>query len=231
MTPEVLADQNDVCGKVVTYFSTLYSDDPVVLRRIPLKKDWHPGSPTLTLESWIRFKARAVDQAKPSLSDESARTPAVDRYLAMLTTLIGEDGNYAKKRDDHYPEVFDPKAKEDPRQKPEYIKYLKDTSTAAEGLIDALRGWKPLTGAPEDDEKTKWSENASHDGMVDISVSLVAQAQVLLGEVSYDLKLHEEQKKLREETIKALTSMGGDSLKDGSGEPTGKKKKKEKLSN
>ncbi|HMO72212.1 MAG TPA: hypothetical protein PKC84_11330, partial [Paracoccaceae bacterium] len=61
LTPEVLADQKDVCGKVVTYFQTLYSDDPTVLRRIPLKKDWHPGTPILTLDSWLRFKAAAVE--------------------------------------------------------------------------------------------------------------------------------------------------------------------------
>jgi hypothetical protein len=222
MTPEVLADQNEVCGKVVTYFQTLYSDDPIVVRRIPLKKAWHPGSPILTLESWLRFKASAIDYAKPSLSQDSARTPEIDRHLAVLTGLIGEDGNYAKKRDDVYPEVIDIRDESgiDPRLKPEYRKFLVQTSEAAEGLVKALRGWRPQNGRPDEDEETTWTEGARHEGMDDIAVSLVAQAQLLAGEVSYDLKLLDEKVKTMNDTIKGLVSVGGSDLVD-SGEAGG----------
>ena len=193
LTPEVLADQKDVCGKVVTYFQTLYSNDPVVMRRIPLKKDWHPGSPLLNLNSWLRFKAAAVDRAKPTLSEKSASTTEVDRFLTSLSRLTGKDGNYAKHRDTLFPEVdlSDPNA-EDKRVTKAYRTYLESTSQAATGVVAVLKAWKPVAGAPEGEDANAWIEGSAHDGMIDIAESLIAQAQLLTGEVAYDLRLLDE---------------------------------------
>lgn len=193
LTPEVLADQKNVCTKVVTYFQTLYSDDPVVMRRIPLTKDWHPGSPALTLDSWMRFKAAAISRARPNLAEASARTPGIDGTLAQLAALIGSDGNYGKKRDALYPEVpVNEPSVEDTRATPAYRRYLEDTREQLGTLVSLLRSWRPLTGTPGDDVEKPWAPGMAHDGMADIAESLLAQAQLALGEVSYDLDLLDE---------------------------------------
>lgn len=205
LTPEVLADQKDVCVKVVTYFNTLYSDDPQVLRRIPLKKDWHPGTPMLTLDSWLRFKAAAVERAEPSLAPASAKTVDIDRFLAVLGSLIGRDGNYASVRDTKYPELNPDPTGPDKRLDPAYRDFLTRTQEAGQGLLTALRGWKPVTGTPGEKAKVKWVPGSSHDGMIDVADSLIAQTHLLLGEVGMDLKaleLREKRAKEREASQK-----------------------------
>lgn len=227
LNPDVLADQKDVCGKVVTYFQTLYSDDPVVMKRIPLKKDWHPGSPSLSLDSWLRFKAAAMDRAKPNLAEGSARTPEADKYLAVLTRLLGADANFAKARDEKYPEadITDPNSK-DKRNTPEYRKFLTETVDAANGLISVLRGWRPVTGAPGKDEKTPWNEGGNHDGMLAIAESLIAQAQMLVGEAGFEVKLLEEQEKAAAALKKAMDD-NAQKLLDQAADDKEKEKEKE----
>jgi hypothetical protein len=229
LSPEILADQSDVCGKVVTYFQTLYSDDPVVMRRVPLTKDWHPGAPVLTLDSWMRFKAAAVDRAVPPMAEASARTSTIDAAFAKLGALIGTDGNYSKRRDAQFPEmdVTDPKS-EDKRAKPEYRKYLQDTVAAAETLVGALRGWTPVNGPEDKAAKVKWIEGLRHDNMIDVAESLIAQAQFLSGEVAFDLKALDarekaiaDRKKEQEDAAKKLAGQDQDE-DDGT---TGTKKK------
>ena len=199
LTPEVLADQKDVCGKVVSYFNTLYSDDPQVLRRIPLKKDWHPGAPLLTLDSWLRFKAAAAERAVPTLAPESAKTVDIDRFLAVLGSLIGRDGNYASVRDAKYPELNPDPTGPDKRLDPAYRDFLTRTQEAGNGLLNALRAWKPVTGTPAQDAKVKWVPGSSHDGMIDVADSLIAQTQLLLGEVGMDIKALDEREKRKKE--------------------------------
>lgn len=220
LTPEVLADTKDVCSKVVAYFQTLYSDDPVVMKRIPLTKDWHPGSPSVTLDSWLRFKAAAVNRAKPSMSDDSARTPDIDRQMSVLFEFVGKDANFEATRDKAFPadNALDDKAK-DTRGTQKYLDWLQAAQDALNGLIGALRAWKPVTGpCPEGTEKP-WAEGVVHTGMDDVRQSLIAQAQMLLGEISFEHKAADERiktaaeaRKLREAQAQALVN--GDDMED-----------------
>jgi hypothetical protein len=217
LTPEVLADTKDVCAKVVSYFQTLYSEDPVVMKRIPLTKDWHPtGGLVVSIDSWLRFKAAAVNRAKPSMSEASARTPDVDRTLTVLLAHCGKDGNFEAARDKEFPPA-DPSKQDsvDVRSSDTYLKWLETADKALKGLVGALRSWKPLTGpCPEGTEKP-WAEGVVHTGMDDIRQSLIAQAQLLMGEVGFEItatkerfKAAEALKKVQDQGAKAL--LGGD---------------------
>lgn len=186
LTPEILADQKDVCPKVVKYFQTLYSDDPVVLRRVPITKDWHPGALMPSLAVWAKYKAAAVSKATPPLARESTATAAIDQHLATLGKLIGANGDYAGQRDKKFPED-ELNLLQSPRATPEYQTFLESTETAAESLVQALRGYKPVMGPCPADAKVKWNPGMQHSGMVDIAVSLTAQADMILGEVRFDL--------------------------------------------
>lgn len=207
LTPEILADQKDVCQKVVTYFQTLYSDDPEVMRRIPVKQDWHPGSPTVSLNSWLRFKAAGADRAKPVLAPESTNTPAVDKQLALLKGLIGDDGDYVKAHKDKYPDMLDtPKLEAETRtaqQEEEYQKgyqdFLKATDTALADLISALKGYNPQTGVCPDDikeAKDRWLPGLRHEGMEEVIDSLIAQATMMRAEVNFDSNRTSEREKM-----------------------------------
>jgi len=208
MTPEVLADQKNVCQKVVTYFETLYSDDPVVMKRVPLRKDWHPGIPALTLTSWLRFKAEARARAVPTLADESLKTPEIDRQLAALCARLGPDGDYAATRDADFPE-FDAAAEHD-RSSPEYGVFLMETDSVVMALIAALRAYRPVTGAPPPDSPGAWTAGMTHADFVDVVESLTAQAQLIKGEIASDMAKLEEARKQREATLAALADIAAD---------------------
>lgn len=188
LSPEVLADQKDVCAKVVTYFQKLYSDDPVVLRRVPVTRDWHPGKPVLSLDSWLRFKAAAVERARPTLDPGSARTAAADRALARLQKLIGAGADYGRQRDKQFPEtdLNDP-AFTSRRGSAEYRDFLAGVLAAADELIAALGAFRPLNGVPGADEKAPWTAGAPHAGMAEVAEALIAQAMLVKGEARYDL--------------------------------------------
>ncbi|MBC2836525.1 hypothetical protein [Paragemmobacter straminiformis] len=213
LTPEILVDGKNVCTKVVKYFETVYSDDPQVKRRIPLKKDWHPGMANLSLDSWLRFKAAAIDRAIPSMSQESARTTDIDRFMAVLEPLIGRDADYSGVRDLKFPELNPDPAGADMRLDPKYREFLNRTKEAANGLIAALRAWKPVNGKPPSDSDQKWIAGSSHDGMIDVADSLLAQAQLLLGEVSFDIKQLEEREKQDKAREAAALEAGKQQLK------------------
>lgn len=185
LTPEILADQKDVCPKVVKYFETLYSDDPVVLRRIPIVKSWHPGSPTLTLDSWARFKAAALAQAVPPLHPDSGKTATLDKALIELAAAIGKEANYSLTRDSKFPD--DPLGAN--RRGEAYRGFLESALKAIKGVKSAVEAYQPKNGpCPEDvDPKDRWMEGLRHDGMNDIAVSLIAQAAMLEGEIEVDI--------------------------------------------
>jgi hypothetical protein len=181
LTPEILQDQSDVCQKVVSYFMSVYSDDPVVLHRIPIAKPWHPGTPEVTLTSWIRFKAAASAKAVPPLSKDSAKTPAVDKHFARLTELCGGGPGYGAKRDAEFPandSVI--------RRSEAYGSFLNEALAAAEGLVTTLDGYVPLNGAPPAEEGESWTENAQHKDMTAIVESFRALAILLRSEIKFD---------------------------------------------
>lgn len=200
LTPDILADQKNVCGRVVVYFETLYSDDPVVMRRVPLKADWHPGTPILAFDSWIRFKAAASTRAVPPIAPASSNTPLIDRHFARLRDLIGMDSDYAGRRDAKFPEgdlVSIPTPHDDTttvnveaRSQPDYGTWLKAVRTELTGLVSALGSYAPVTGPCPKDADPQWAEGLAHGAMLAIADSLVAQALLMRGEVDFDLAQH-----------------------------------------
>lgn len=180
LTPEILQDDSEVCQKVVKYFMSVYSDDPVVLHRIPISKDWHPGTPDLSLNSWIRFKAAARTNALPRISSGAAKTPALDKNFAKLTALCNGGAGYSAKRDADFPQNDLAKRKTDA-----YGTFLEEILAAADGIVTAFDGYAPVNDAPSGEGET-WTENASHEQMLAVAESLRAQAVLLRSEIKYD---------------------------------------------
>lgn len=181
LTPEILQDESEVCQKVVKYFMSIYSDDPVVLHRIPISKDWHPGTPELSLTSWIRFKAAASTKAVPRMAPASAKTPALDKHFAKLTALCDGGTGYAAKRDSDYPQTDFTKRTSDA-----YGAFLTEGLEAADGLITGFDAHAPVNDAPSGDEET-WTANASHEQMIAVVESFRAQAVLLRSEIKFDI--------------------------------------------
>jgi ABC-type transporter MlaC component len=53
-------------------------------------------------------------------------------------------------------------------------------------------------------KKTPWNQEINHDGMLAIAESLIAQAQMLVGEAGFEVKLLEEQEKAAAALKKAM---------------------------
>lgn len=209
ITPEVVADQKNVCQKVVSYFETLYTDDAQIMKRVPIKKDWHPGTPVPTLVSWLRFKAAATDRAVPPLASTSVKTPEIDRQLSLLVALLGPDADYSAKRDADFPE-FD--ITNPARETPAYPTFLDDVAGAASGLIAALRAYAPKNADPEN--PGDWTGGAAHADFVAVAESLTAQAQMIAGEVANDKQRLEEFLAQRQAALNAAAQLDDDPLDD-----------------
>lgn len=179
LTPEVLASGSDVCAAVVKYFETLYSDDPVVLRRVPKTENWHPGTPDLTLKSWLNFKKAAADHAYPRLAENSCLTPAIDAPIKALHQLCkGDPFNYPAVRDDMTGANPDGVAD-----------LVREVKTQLEALIDGLKAYRPKTSEPDNPDDQKWVAGAPHHEMMAIADALEAQATLILHEASQDLRV------------------------------------------
>jgi hypothetical protein len=209
LSPELLADENDVCQRVVAYFMSVYSDDPVVMRRIPVKKDWHPAIPKLEFENWLKFKAAALTKAVPPLAEVSARTTAIDTALADIDTLWKGKG-YAGQRDaltaalaqarTASGKAFLRTAQDGSETEADFRKRHPDMIKAVDALttffadaeryvgdaISALERYVPENGPCPEDVSNKWTEGAQHRDMVLVVESLAAQAMILRSEINFD---------------------------------------------
>lgn len=196
LTPEILENQHDVCQKVVQYFMSIYSDDPEVLRRIPLTQGWHPGTPVVTLESWIRFKVAAKNKAMPLLDAKSTVTPKIDSRLAQLDTLCDGAPGYAAKRGE---------ANEEKQRDKAYGEFLEQALAAADGVIKELDAYAPRTAPVPEGVEKPWTEGMVHDDMAAIVDSLSAQTSKLRVEITYDQDLRDAL--LEEDIEKAFTAL------------------------
>ena len=192
MTPHDVADKNQLCQKVVQYFLAVFSDDPVVLKSIPLVKDWHPGDPDLTLTSWMKFKAAACYKAVPPLAESASSTPRLDGLLAQAKDLW-RDGGYRQTRDKGNPMAAVPAAsgakddEQEVRSLGDHHAFLQKSLQLAEGLMQAFGGYVPRNGPCPENAERKWKEGALHADMEAICQSLAAQAHMLRTEIQYDL--------------------------------------------
>lgn len=182
LTPEVLVSNSDVCAAVVRYFETLYSEDPVVLRRVPKVANWHPGTPDLTLKSWFSFKRAATKKAYPLMAKESCKTPAIEQALKALHTLCGGDPF-------NYPSVRDDMISEDNWQE-KILTYAQDVQKHLETLELEFKGYRPVTAEPKDKKTQAWTGGRLHTEMMEVADSLRAQATLILRDARADVKTY-----------------------------------------
>ncbi|KZL10833.1 hypothetical protein [Pseudovibrio sp. Ad26] len=182
LTPEVLVSNSDVCAAVVRYFETLYSEDPVVLRRVPKVANWHPGTPDLTLKSWFSFKRAASTKAYPLMAKESCKTPTIEQSLKALHTLCGGDPF-------NYPSVRDDMISDDNWQE-KILAYAKDVQKHLETLEREFKGYRPVNAEPTDKKKQAWTGGRLHVEMVEVADSLRAQATLILRDARADVKTY-----------------------------------------
>lgn len=185
LTPEVLASNTDVCSAVVKYFETLYSDDPVVLRRVPRVENWHPCTPDLSLKSWLLLKKAATTHAYPRMSEDSMLTPNIDKALKDLYKLC--EGDPLK-----YPEARDKQLKK-PKGIEALVTFAKEVDKTLASLQTALRGYKPVASKPDDPETQKWVAGQRHHEMENVADAMDAQAELLRREIANDLKIYDKQ--------------------------------------
>ncbi|WP_109317715.1 hypothetical protein [Pseudovibrio ascidiaceicola] len=182
LTPEVLVSSTDVCSAVVRYFETLYSDDPVVLRRVPKVENWHPCTPDLTLKSWFLFKKAATTRAYPRMARDSCLTPNIDRSIKELHKLCNGDPF-------KYPEVRDEQL-----SKPDGMKavfdYATQVGTELDNLKKGLDAYAPVTDKPEDPKIEKWTAGQRHSEMEAVVDAMSAQIELVHREITADLKLY-----------------------------------------
>ncbi|KIN65058.1 hypothetical protein Z946_3956 [Sulfitobacter noctilucicola] len=98
LSPSVLADDKDVCKKLVNYLENEMSEDPVVMHVERQPKKWQPGKPKLNAASWFETKTAAVMSAEPRLDPNSARTPGMDRLMAQLDGIWEGETSYLEWR-------------------------------------------------------------------------------------------------------------------------------------
>lgn len=71
--------------KVVSYLEAKYADDPVLLRAVPVKEEWHPGTVELTFRSWASFYQMATTKAAP-LVGTTQDVSGINAALGALDT-------------------------------------------------------------------------------------------------------------------------------------------------
>lgn len=97
LSPEVLANDKDVCKALITYLENELNDDPTVLHVDRKAKDWMPDlRPYLTLPSWMQFKKAAHISATPKLAAASLKTDGIDKLLAQLGSLWGGKASFVE---------------------------------------------------------------------------------------------------------------------------------------
>lgn len=190
LTPEILADQNDVCSKVVTYFQTIYSDDPEVMKRVPVRMDWHPGPLDFSFDCWLRFKAAAAGRARPALARPSTQTPDIDRALERLSALLSRAMLYEPVAEERLDRIrAHPHGDERRAEADAAIAFFDEILQALGAAVDGFGAYAPVNAEPPDPLPAgvaSWDAGARHAGMAEIAQSMAALAIALRQNVGYD---------------------------------------------
>ncbi len=171
MSPGLLADDTDVCKRLIKFLEQELSDDPVVLQAEKLPHKWQPGRPELTPASWFEIKTMALTVAEPKLAKASAKTPGIDQILAKLAAAECWDGKatYAAWRADHAEDT------------PEAWAVRKRVATRTVSLLSDLRAqmaaYAPVQAA---------AANFPHHDMADIVSTYTALIRLMLPEAELD---------------------------------------------
>lgn len=87
LNERTLAQKDAKVGDVVQYLETIYRDDPVLLRSVPARNEWHPKSdPELTFRSWMAYYNAATRNAEPKLQSVD-----VSKINVLLGAMIAEE--------------------------------------------------------------------------------------------------------------------------------------------
>ncbi len=87
---KTLADSGTNTKKVVEYLELIYKEDPVLLRSVPVKREWFPGNPDLTVTNFNRFFLMGTTKAKPKVA--KGDVSKINVTLATLEKLLKTDG-------------------------------------------------------------------------------------------------------------------------------------------
>ena len=90
LNERTLAQPETNVGKVVEYLEMIYADDPVLLRAVPIKDDWHPGDVEFTFRSFLKFYRAALKDAKLADFDSSGLSGALGGYETAAENFAEE---------------------------------------------------------------------------------------------------------------------------------------------
>lgn len=156
LNTKTLADANTNANKVVEYLEMIYKEDPILLRAVPIKREWFPGTPELSLNSWNRFFLMATTKAKPKVSSNQDTSKIIIAITAMQQAIeAAKDGSKLMLED-----AYEATAQSDPH-------LVIAVSDAGKQLIMALARYEPQD---EDGE--------GHDEMAEYKDALSAMAEI-----------------------------------------------------
>lgn len=92
LTEQTLALPETNVARVVAYLEARYADDPVLLRAVPVRQEWHPGPVELSLRSWAGFYLMATTKASPAVS----KTNDISGINAALGDLEDAEAAFAE---------------------------------------------------------------------------------------------------------------------------------------
>ncbi len=165
LTPAVLADDKDVCNKLVAYLENELSDDPVVMHVERQPKKWQPGKPELTPKSWFETKTAASISAEPRLDPASVKTPGMDRLLADLSSGDYWEGHRS------YQEWRMDKAKEDADAEKRKERAEKSIALLNK-LISQMDAYKPLQAGSANKHKEMSDISDTYKALATINISV-----------------------------------------------------------
>ncbi|HEX3747085.1 MAG TPA: hypothetical protein VHW09_24280 [Bryobacteraceae bacterium] len=119
ITPRILETEGANVQEVQRYLETMFDEDLIILRAVPVKKAWYPNKkPVLTFVSWTAFLGAATTKAKPPLAKGSggavseafvnyntaektfkAATKEYDRAKAEMDKIVSTEMGKLPKRD------------------------------------------------------------------------------------------------------------------------------------
>lgn len=177
LSPDMLADDKDVCKRLVAYLENELNQDPLVLHVQKSARPWMPAErPLLTPASWFAYKGAATRLASPPLAAASASTPAIDRALSALAAAECWNGRMS------YAEARAALLEADPADAQGKVRALAGrTQPLLDSLDSALAAYKPMSATPEG------KPGAGHKDMDNIAKTLRSLVKLNLSAVKKDL--------------------------------------------
>lgn len=150
LNAQTLSDPNANVGAVVTYLETLYKEDPVLLRAVPVPKAWYPGTPALTVASFGAFQLAAIKEVDLAKQD-------VSKIYSTLAVLEKVQEPAAEQMETSYTPQPQHRTAE-----------LDALATAAGDVMVAVSRYDPVD-----------ADGAAHDEMIEYRDALHAKAEIL----------------------------------------------------